>query len=89
MQGTSFLRPDPTPTSPTRLRLAPLQHSPSKSAAHVHVPTQSEVDARLGDSFIVFNQYATKNLSGMMRQMMERAVGFPNKDYQGDEGEGR
>ena len=74
MQDTSFLRPDPSPASPTRLRLAPLQHSPSQSAARVHVPSQSEVDARLGGSFSVFNQYATKNLSGMMRQMMERAV---------------
>ena len=74
MQGSSFLRPDPTASSPTRMRLAPLQHSPSANAARVHVPTQSEVNARLGGSFSVFNQYATKNLSAMMLQMMERAV---------------
>ena len=51
MQGSSFLRPDPTASSPTRMRLAPLQHSPSANAARVHVPTQSEVNARLGGSF--------------------------------------
>ena len=57
MQGSSFLRPDPTASSPTRMRLAPLQHSPSANAARVHVPTQSEVNARLGGSFSFEDQY--------------------------------
>jgi hypothetical protein len=39
------------------MRLAPLQHSPSANAARVHVPTQSEVNARLGGSFSFEDQY--------------------------------
>ena len=71
MQGSSFLRPDPTASSPTRMRLAPLQHSPSANAARVHVPTQSEVNARLGGSFSVFNQYANKNISALSTDVLK------------------